>query len=99
MDYLRPYAFPADRAVLAAGDSEISRWPDEPAVGEALSASGQELFAHFAAAYDELRRLPRGARRLLQRRLARSAPGWKAKLATSIAGAALQIGRASCRER
>jgi hypothetical protein len=91
MDYLRPYAFPADQAVLAAWDSEISRLTDEPAVGEALSASGQELFAHFAAAYDELRRLPRGARRLLQRRLARSAPGWKAKLATSIAGAALLL--------
>ena len=91
MDYLRPYAFPADQAVLAAWDSEIIRLTDEPAIGEALSASGQELFAHFAAAYDELRRLPRGARRALQRQLARSAPSWKAKLATSLAGAALLI--------
>jgi len=91
MDYLRPYAFPADQAVLAAWDSEISRLTDEPAVGEALSASGRELFAHFAAAYDELRRMPRGVRRALQRELARSAPSWKAKLATSLAGAALLL--------
>jgi hypothetical protein len=91
MDYLRPYAFSADEAILAAWDSEISRLPDEPALGQALSASGRELFADFAAAYDDLRRLPRGARRTLQRRLAHAAPSWKAKLAASIAGAALLI--------
>src|SRR5262245_31835756 len=80
MDYLRPYAFPADHAVLAAWDSEISRLSCDPAVAEALSVSGRDLFARFAAAYDDLRRLPRGARRALQRRFA-----------CSVAGAALLI--------
>ncbi len=91
MDYLRPYAFSADEAVLAAWDSEISRFIDEPAVADALSVPGGELFARFAAAYGNLQRLPRGARRALLRRLASSAPSWKAKLATSAAGAALLI--------
>jgi hypothetical protein len=91
MDYLRPHAFSSDRALLAAWDSEVSRLIEEPAVAGALSASGGELFARFAAAYAELQRLPRGARRALQRRLASSVPSWKARLAASVAGAALLI--------
>ncbi len=91
MDYLRPYAFPADEAVLAAWDSQVSRLDRLPYLADIISSSGKEVFARFAAAYAEIRRLPRGRRRALQRRLARSAPGWKGKLAASAAGAALLI--------
>ena len=43
---------------------------------EALKQCGDELFARFAACYADLRALPRGARRSLQRRIARSERTW-----------------------
>ncbi|HTM08012.1 MAG TPA: right-handed parallel beta-helix repeat-containing protein [Verrucomicrobiae bacterium] len=91
MDYLRPYKLSGDEAVLAAWDSQVAEISKHPLLADAIAGAGSELFSRFAASYAELARLPRGARRLLQRRLVRSAPAWQAKLATTLAGAALLL--------
>ena len=89
MDYLRPYALSADETILAAWDSQVSEMSK---TGDfSLAVSRSEVFARFASAYAELSRLPRGARRVIQRRLARSVPAWQARFAASLAGAALLL--------
>jgi hypothetical protein len=91
MDYFRPYAFSGDAAVLAAWDSQISEISRNPEISTQSAWFSEAVFNRFAAAYTELRRLPRGMRRTLQRRLECSVPVWQSKLATSIAGAALLL--------
>jgi hypothetical protein len=89
MEYLRPYAFSGEEALLAAWETQVSEISQ---AGLSLTGiSRAELFSRFAKTYAELRRLPRGARRALQRRLARSVPAWQARFAASIAGAALLL--------
>lgn len=98
MNYLRPFSLPADETILAAWDSQVAHAAaDGPFLAEALSRAGRDVFPRFAVYYSELRVLPRGARRALQRQLARShepaaiPPIWQRKLAHSLAGAALLL--------
>ncbi|HEX2387390.1 MAG TPA: choice-of-anchor Q domain-containing protein [Candidatus Binatia bacterium] len=89
MEYLRPYAFSGEEALLAAWETQVS---EISRAGLSLATcSRAELFSRFAKTYAELRRLPRGARRAMQRRLAHSVPAWQARFATSVAGAALLL--------
>ena len=76
-----------------------------PWLANALTECGDELFARFATCYAELRALPRGARRALQRQIARSSelaailPEYlqhggrrlQHRMAWSLAGAALLL--------
>jgi hypothetical protein len=97
MNYFRPYAASADETVLSAWDTQVVRAADAPWLERLLAERCNELFADFAARYNELRALPRSARRALQRSLARSRdlamvpPEWRRKLAYSLAGAALLL--------
>jgi hypothetical protein len=104
MNYFRPYPLPNEEAIFAAWDSQVAEAKETPWLAEALAQAGGELFPRFAACYAELRALPRGARRALQHRLARSGalslPEWlqgsarhalQHKLARSLAGAALLL--------
>jgi hypothetical protein len=98
MNYLRPFSLPADETILAAWDSQVAHAAaDGPFLAVALSRAGRDVFPRFAVYYSELRALPRGARRALQRQLARSRepaaipPIWQRKLAGSLAGAALLL--------
>src|SRR3954462_4352951 len=91
MDYFRPYATSGDEAILAAWDSQLAEISNHPGLVDALARSASDLFPRFAAVYADLRRLPRGARRVLQRRLAESSPASHTKLATPLAGAALLL--------
>src|SRR5215470_6574486 len=96
MNYFQPYSLPADQATLAAWDSQLAELTDCPALVNAL-AKQRELFPRFAAYYAQLRALPRGTRRALQRKLARARellaiqPDWQRRLASSLAGAALLL--------
>jgi hypothetical protein len=72
MNYLDLYSSYPDRTVTAAWDSQIKEANKAPSIAETLNQRGNELFPRFAACYAELRALPRGARRSLQRKLARS---------------------------
>ena len=96
MNYFQPYAPPLDDAIVAAWDSQIAEAAETPLLAQALAQSA-EIFPRFAACYARLRALPRGARRALQRQLARSGeltavpPEWRRKLAASLAGAALLL--------
>jgi VCBS repeat protein len=72
MNYLDLYSSYPDRNIAAAWDSQVKEADKNPWLNEALRRCGDELFARFAACYADLRVLPRGARRSLQRRLARS---------------------------
>jgi hypothetical protein len=96
MNYFQPYLPPLDDAIVAAWDSQIAEAAETPLLAQALAQSA-ELFPRFAACYAQLRALPRGARRALQRQLARSSeltavsPEWRWKLAASLAGAALLL--------
>jgi hypothetical protein len=96
MNYFQPYLPPLDDAIVAAWDSQIAEAAETPLLSQALTQSA-ELFPRFAACYAQLRVLPRGARRALQRQLARSSeltavsPEWRRKLAASLAGAALLL--------
>jgi hypothetical protein len=95
MNYLSPCPLPADESVVSAWDSELRRIKN-PWIERILAEQGQDLFQRFTASYNELRALPRNARRALQRKLARSEDGtfpadWRRRLAYSIAGAALLV--------
>src|ERR1051325_10730522 len=105
MNYLDLYSSYPDRTIASAWDAQPKYGSKNPWLNEALRRYGDELFARFAACYTELRALPRGARRALQRRLARSSelgailPKYlqrgerrlQQKMAWSIAGAALLL--------
>src|SRR5262245_43122986 len=72
MNYLDLYSSYPHRTIAAAWESQVKETDDTPCLADALSESGDELFARFAVCYAELRALPRSARRALQRQLARS---------------------------
>jgi hypothetical protein len=96
MNYLSPVSLSADETMLAAWDSQVVQAAEDPFLAAALQ-SGADVFPRFAAFYGQLRALPRGARRALQRHLARSRepaaipPLRQRKLAGSLAGAALLL--------
>src|SRR6185369_4618912 len=96
MNYFQPYSLPADQTVLAAWDLQLAEIAEFPELVAAL-AKQRELFPRFASYYSQLRALPRGTRRSLQRKLARAKelvslqPEWQRKLAGSLAGAALLL--------
>src|SRR5258705_9660712 len=99
MNYFQPYSLPADQAILAAWDSQLAELAECPELVTALTKR-RELFPSFAAYYAQLRALPRGTRRTLQRKLVRvrelasMQPEWQRKLASSLAGSALLLGLA-----
>src|ERR1041384_345368 len=95
MYYFSPCPLPADESGVSAWDSELRRIKT-PWIEQLLAEQGQELFQRFTSSYNELRAVPRNARRALQRKLARSEDGtipaeWRRRLAYSIAGAALLV--------
>ena len=69
MNYFDLYSSYPDRTIAAAWDSQVKEADKTPWLAGTLTECGDELFARFAACYAELRALPRGARRALQRRL------------------------------
>src|SRR4029077_2204122 len=73
MNYFDLYSSYPDRTIAAAWDSQVKEADQTPWLADTLTECGDELFARFAACYAELLALPRGARRALQRRIARSA--------------------------
>jgi len=105
MNYFDLYSSYPDRTIAAAWDSQVKAADNTPWLTDTLAECGDELFARFAACYAELRALPRGARRALQRRIARSSElaatlpeylqqgGRKLqhRMAWSLAGAALLL--------
>ena len=106
MNYFQPYPLAADKSIVTAWDSEVARAAQTPWLAEVLAGAGSELFPRFADCYAQLRALPRGARRALQRQLARSQElaavlrEWlhgqaghalQQKLARSLAGTALLL--------
>src|ERR1051325_602233 len=105
MNYLDLYSFYPDRTITSAWNSQLEYTNKDPWFSEALTQCGDELFARFSAFYGELLALPRGARRRLQRRLARSTDFGAAlpnclrqsgqqfqnRMAWSLAGAALLL--------
>jgi len=96
MNYFHAYLPSLDEAIVAAWDSQVADAADTPALAQALATKSGDLFPVFAEAYARVRNLPRGARRALQRQLARSGElaiplEWRQKLAGSVAGAALLL--------
>src|SRR5258705_5579716 len=97
MNYFRPYAISAYETVLAAWDSQVAEIAEDSDLADTLAQAGSGLFPLFAARYAELRALPRGARRAVQRRLASArtfnafSPERRKKLAGTLAGAALLL--------
>ena len=106
MNYFNPYPLCVDNAVTTAWQSQIAEAAKTPSLAELLAQRGGELFPIFVASYTELRALPRGARRALQRRLAhsrelsavlqewlqqQSSRALQQKLARTLAGAALLL--------
>jgi hypothetical protein len=96
MNYFQAYLPSLDESIVAAWDSQILDAADTPWLAQALATKSAELFPRFASSYAQLRKLPRGARRALQRQLARSCGlsiplEWQRKLAGSLAGAALLL--------
>jgi hypothetical protein len=92
MNYFQAYLPSLDQAIVAAWESQVAEAAETAWLAQALATRSAELFPRFAAAYAQLRKLPRGARRALQCRLARPlAPEWQRKLAGSLAGAALLL--------
>ena len=71
MNYFDLYSSYPDRTIAAAWDSQVKEADKTPWLADILTECGDELFARFAACYAELCALPRGARRALQRRIAR----------------------------
>src|SRR6266545_7577642 len=71
MNYLDLYSSYSDRSITAAWEDQRKHVTKNPCLNEALKRYSDELFARFAECYADLRALPRGARRSLQRRLAR----------------------------
>jgi hypothetical protein len=106
MNYFDLYSSYPDHTIVAAWDSQLAETRHVPWFKELLLRSASELFPRFAVCYADLRALPRGARRTLQRQIARSGeltaifPEWlqsgggralRHKLARSLAGAALLL--------
>ena len=97
-------SFP-DRTIAAVWDSQVKEANKTPWLADTLTECGGELSSRFRASYAELRALPRGARRALQRRIARSSelaailPEYfqqggrrlQRRMAWSLAGAALLL--------
>ena len=107
MNYFNPYPLCVDNTVTTAWQSQIAEAAKTPSLAELLAQRGGELFPRFASAYTDLRALPRGARRALQRRLAhsrelsavlqewlqqQSGRALQQKLACTLGGAALLLG-------
>ena len=110
MNYFDLYSSYPDHTIVAAWDCQVKEAETTPELADALMRRGGDLFPRFAVCYAELRALPRGARRALQRQLAQSrdftatfpewlqSAGWGSlqhKLARSLAGAALLLALAS----
>jgi hypothetical protein len=96
MNYFQAYLPSLDEAIVAAWDSQLAEAAEAPSLAQELATKSADLFPRFADAYAQLRKLPRGARRALQRQLARSGElaiplEWRRKLAGSLAGAALLL--------
>src|SRR5262245_39993337 len=105
MNYFDLYSSYPDRTIAAAWDSQVKEAYKTQRLAGTLTECGGELFGRFAACYAELRALPRGARRTLQRQLARSSeiaailPEYlqhggrrlQHRMAWSLAGAALLL--------
>src|SRR5947208_2355433 len=97
MNYFRPYSLSADDGVVAAWDSQVATAAEIPSLRQLLAERSAEIFPEFTQRYDEIRALPRSARRALQRQLSRSRElahiphEWRRNLAYSIAGAALLL--------
>src|SRR5262249_38476530 len=72
MNYFDLYSSYPDRTIAAAWDSQVKEAGNNPWLACTITECGGELFTRFAACYAELRALPRGARRAMQRQLARS---------------------------
>jgi hypothetical protein len=71
MNYFNLLSSYQDPTIAAAWQSQVKEAEKTPWLADALRQCGDELFARFAVRYMELRALPRGARRALQRRIAR----------------------------
>jgi hypothetical protein len=86
----------ADENLVAAWDSQL-RQLKTSWIEQLIAERGQDLFQRFASSYAELKALPRGARRAVQRRLTQPdnvgeiSTEWRRKLACTVAGAALLI--------
>src|ERR1044072_3913835 len=105
MNYLDLYSSYPDRTITSAWNSQLKAADDIPWFANILGQCGDELFARFARCCSDLRALPRGARRRLQRPLARSTDFGAAlpecvrqsgqrlqhRMAWSLAGAALLL--------
>jgi hypothetical protein len=72
MNYFDLYSSYSDSTIAAAWESQVKEVEKTSRHAEELAMRESELCARFAACYAELRALPRGARRALQRRIARS---------------------------
>src|SRR4029434_5820275 len=72
MNYFDLYSSYPDRTIAAAWDSQVKEADNNPWLACTLTECGGYVCARFAACYAELRALPRGARRALQRQIARS---------------------------
>src|SRR6516164_5330314 len=72
MNYLDLYSSYPDKTITAAWNSQLKAVDNTPWFAKILGQCGDELFTRFARCYSDLRALPRGARRALQRRIARS---------------------------
>jgi hypothetical protein len=105
MNYFDLYSTYPDHTIAAAWDSQVKEADRISWFADILTERSGELFSRFATCYAELRALPRGARRSLQRRLARSSelaavlPEYlqqggrrlQHRMAWSLAGAALLL--------
>jgi hypothetical protein len=100
-----PFALSMSKGSHRIATQSLKDADNTPWLADTLTECGGELFARFAACYAELRALPRGARRALQRQLARSSelaailPEYlqhggrrlQHRMAWSLAGAALLL--------
>ena len=105
MNYFNLVSTYPDPTIAAAWESQIKEADKTAWLADTLKHCGNELFGRFATRYAELRALPRGARRALQRRIARSSelaavlPEYlqqggrrlQHRMAWSLAGAALLL--------
>src|SRR5262245_23257962 len=105
VNYLDLYSSYPDRVIAGSWDSHFKELEKFPWLADTLAESGGDLSSRFAACYAELRALPRGTRRALQRSLARSSeltpilPEYfqqggrrlQHRMAWSLAGAALLL--------
>lgn len=102
MNYFTPFSLSVDESILAAWDSEVAETLADSPLADSLARAEKEILPRFAVCYRQLRALPRGARRALQRQAARSPELTRAlmqwggaslqrKLARTAAGAALLL--------